>query len=79
MIKIKDLELKLGKREIFSGFNLEIARGEKVGIIGGEGAGLVCPQGKGGSVQLDEDDSGFRGRLEGEWSGYPDARTCSYP
>ncbi|MBQ6297167.1 MAG: ABC-F family ATP-binding cassette domain-containing protein [Selenomonadaceae bacterium] len=39
MIKIKDLELKLGKREIFSGFNLEIAHGEKVGIIGGEGAG----------------------------------------
>ena len=39
MIAIKDLELKLGKREIFSGFNLEIKRGEKVGIIGGEGAG----------------------------------------
>ena len=36
MIKIKNLNLKLGKREIFSGFNLEIARGEKVGIIGGE-------------------------------------------
>lgn len=39
MVRIKDLELKLGKREIFSGFDLEIARGEKVGIIGGEGAG----------------------------------------
>lgn len=39
MIQIKNLELKLGKREIFSGFNLEIGRGEKVGIIGGEGAG----------------------------------------
>lgn len=39
MIKIKDLELKLGKREIFSSFNLEITHGEKVGIIGGEGAG----------------------------------------
>ncbi len=39
MIQIKNLELKLGKREIFSDFNLEIGRGEKVGIIGGEGAG----------------------------------------
>ena len=39
MIEIKNLELKLGKREIFSGFNLKIARGEKVGIIGGEGSG----------------------------------------
>ena len=39
MIRIKNLELKLGKREIFSGFNLEVGRGEKVGIIGGEGAG----------------------------------------
>ena len=39
MIRIKDLELKLGKREIFSGFNLEIGRGEKVGIIGGLGSG----------------------------------------
>ncbi|MBQ6757876.1 MAG: ABC-F family ATP-binding cassette domain-containing protein [Selenomonadaceae bacterium] len=39
MIKIKNLELKLGKQEIFSGFNLEVGRGEKVGIIGGEGSG----------------------------------------
>ena len=39
MIRIKELELQLGKREIFSGFNLEIGRGEKVGIIGGEGSG----------------------------------------
>lgn len=39
MIRIKNLELKLGKREIFSGFDLEIGRGEKVGIIGGEGSG----------------------------------------
>jgi len=39
LILIKNLELKLGKREIFSGFDLEIGRGEKVGIIGGEGAG----------------------------------------
>ena len=39
MIQIKNLELKLGKREIFSDLNLEIGRGEKVGVIGGEGAG----------------------------------------
>ncbi|MBR4152520.1 MAG: ABC-F family ATP-binding cassette domain-containing protein [Selenomonadaceae bacterium] len=39
MIAIKNLDLKLGRREIFSGFNLEIGRGEKVGIIGGEGVG----------------------------------------
>lgn len=39
MIQIKSLELKLGKREIFSGLNFEIGRGEKVGIIGGEGSG----------------------------------------
>lgn len=39
LIRIKNLDLKLGKHEIFSGFNLEIGRGEKVGIIGGEGSG----------------------------------------
>ena len=39
MIRIKNLELQLGRREIFSGFDLEIGRGEKVGIIGGEGSG----------------------------------------
>lgn len=39
MIRINNLDLKLGKRDIFSGFNLEIGRGEKVGVIGGEGAG----------------------------------------
>lgn len=39
MVRIKDLELWLGKHEIFSDFNLEIGRGEKVGIIGGEGSG----------------------------------------
>lgn len=39
MIRIKNLELKLGKLEIFSGLNLEIEHGEKVGIIGGEGSG----------------------------------------
>lgn len=39
MIQIKNLELKLGKHEIFSGLNLEVGRGEKVGLIGGEGSG----------------------------------------
>ena len=39
MIEVKNLELKLGKRDIFSSFDLEIENGEKVGIIGGEGAG----------------------------------------
>ncbi len=39
MISINNLELMLGKREIFADLNLEIARGEKVGLIGGEGAG----------------------------------------
>lgn len=39
MIRVKNLELKLGKRDIFSGLNFEIERGEKVGIIGGEGSG----------------------------------------
>ena len=39
MIEIRNLELQLGRREIFSGFDLEIGRGEKVGIIGGEGSG----------------------------------------
>ena len=39
MIAIKNLALMLGKHEIFSDFNLSVARGEKVGIIGGEGAG----------------------------------------
>lgn len=39
MIQIKNLGLILGRYEIFSGFNLEIARGEKVAVIGGEGSG----------------------------------------
>ena len=39
MIRIRNLELKLGKNEIFSGFDLEVGRGEKVGLIGGEGSG----------------------------------------
>ena len=39
LIRISNLELKLGKHEIFSGLDLEVGRGEKVGIIGGEGSG----------------------------------------
>ena len=39
MIKIKNLGLELAQREIFSGLNIEIGRGEKLGITGGEGAG----------------------------------------
>lgn len=39
MIRINNLQLQLGKHEIFSGLDLEIGRGEKVGIIGGEGSG----------------------------------------
>lgn len=39
MIHVKDLELKLGKRDIFSGLSFEVGRGEKVAVIGGEGSG----------------------------------------
>ena len=39
MIEIKDLELELVGRKIFSGLNLKMERGEKVGIVGGEGSG----------------------------------------
>ena len=39
MVSIHNLELKLGRHEIFSDFNLTVSRGEKVGIIGGEGSG----------------------------------------
>lgn len=39
MIHIKNLGLMFGKREIFCGFDLNVAHGEKVGIIGGEGSG----------------------------------------
>ena len=39
MIRVKDMELTLGKRKIFSNFNLEVERGEKVAVVGGEGAG----------------------------------------
>ena len=39
MIEIKNLTLQLGQKEIFSDLNLEVKRGEKIGIIGCEGAG----------------------------------------
>ena len=39
MIKIKNLGLQLGQKEIFSALNLEVKRGEKIGIVGCEGAG----------------------------------------
>ena len=39
MIQIKNLGLELGNREIFSNLNIEVRRGEKLGITGGEGAG----------------------------------------
>ena len=39
MIKIKNLGLELGQKEIFSDLNIEVKRGEKLGITGGEGAG----------------------------------------
>lgn len=39
MIQIKNLGLQLGQKEIFSDLNIEIKRGEKLGITGGEGAG----------------------------------------
>lgn len=39
MIEIKNLGLQLVQKEIFSGLNLKMNRGDKVGIIGGEGSG----------------------------------------
>ena len=39
MIKIKNLGLQLGQKEIFSSLNFEVKRGEKIGIVGCEGAG----------------------------------------
>ena len=39
MIEIKNLGLELAQREIFSDLNIEVKRGEKLGITGGEGAG----------------------------------------
>ncbi len=39
LIKIDNLNLNLGVREIFSGLNFEVRPGEKIGLIGGEGSG----------------------------------------
>jgi len=39
LVEIKDLGLELVGRKIFSGLNLKMERGEKVGIVGGEGSG----------------------------------------
>ena len=39
MIQIKNLGLTLGNKEIFSNLNIDVLRGEKIGITGGEGAG----------------------------------------
>ena len=39
MVEIKNLGLQLVQKEIFSGVNLTMKRGDKVGIIGGEGSG----------------------------------------
>ena len=39
MIKIRNLKLQLGQKEIFSALNLDVQRGEKIGVVGCEGAG----------------------------------------
>ena len=39
MVEIKNLGLELIGREIFSDLNLKMERGDKIGIIGGEGSG----------------------------------------
>lgn len=39
MIKIKNLSLQLGEKEIFTDLNFEVGSGEKIGVIGGEGSG----------------------------------------
>ena len=39
MLEIKNLGLELVGKEIFSNLNLKMDRGDKVGIVGGEGAG----------------------------------------
>ena len=39
MIQIKNLGLELAQKEIFSNLNIEVARGEKLGVTGGEGSG----------------------------------------
>jgi|GEM_PF-1915621 len=39
MIEIKNLSLQLVQKEIFTDLNLKLERGEKIGVIGGEGSG----------------------------------------
>ena len=39
MIEIKSLKLRLGTKLIFNDFNFKAEKGEKIGIIGGEGVG----------------------------------------
>lgn len=39
MIEVKNLGLQLAQKEIFSGLNFKVQRGEKIGVIGGEGSG----------------------------------------
>lgn len=39
MIKIKNLTLQLVQKEIFSNLNLDVKRGDKVGVVGSEGSG----------------------------------------
>ena len=39
MIEVKNLKLQLGTQTIFDGLDFRAARGEKIGIIGGEGSG----------------------------------------
>ena len=39
MIELKSLKLRMGTKLIFDDFDFKVAKGEKVGIIGGEGAG----------------------------------------
>ena len=62
MVTIKNLELKLGKREIFSGFNLEIARGEKVGIM----AGRILPSA--GNVKISGEVLSVNGNVYADFS-----------
>ena len=39
MIEIKNLELQLVQKKIFSNLNLKVQHGDKIGVVGGEGSG----------------------------------------